>query len=761
MLTFLSGHAGHILDRRNYRRGPAVKTRLPLAALIGLEVLAGVMIVAVIAGAGDGTPASQESIVRWAGTVTVRFSEKVESFTKISCPFHKNDVMYHTDNSRSYEAIYTLELIEREHWMDLQRGQVAWTFNEAWKGNGPCSHGVDYVHAHLGTSGTETMAPRQAIGRIWTETEGGRTVERYNVKVEERKDMGGDWVETSDTHIDDWPPEVKTRGNRLRLPNVLVGSENPSIPGGWRKSILGGPWETLRWGPFKLENKGTLMQHSWGDTIEATTRAQGLDRTKVTHTAHVSWDLRKVGEEPVVVEVTPVSKNWRPKWTPASKGNDVGVGAAIVKPEGAEGIFRFTLYDISSEPGWCMNGRGSTEPDLDLDPIDEGEFQPKRTEGAGKDTRIILETRGPARSAEVKVTALDNGAYGRVMVEAKVGEIWYRARVQDTYMDHITIPRDDNLNHIADGSTKWDLNGAPGEDDKDSFPDGDGTDGDGLSNYEEYRGFYTWTGWEATNPKIKDLFIIRDSSDVDISGFAVSGLGLHPVRFTDAGPDGRVINFNYAEQRFHVVDQHGIRVRFGDLDDPWAGTTYYVPARKAPQSPDDVDEVVIDRAQKKATKSDLRLLIAHELGHSVAIKHHGDGFKYVSGADLKAQALVGSASNQMLFKRLDDNSKYMVALWRGEYSGNTSCMMRYDAADLYRRDTGLYYPCPSEFWKAGKFLCLTQDGTDFNAGLQRTQVVQCKIGKAAAVPMTVVLPMCGDGTADKGCYHQIHVTDAR
>jgi hypothetical protein len=109
---------------------------------------------------------------------------------------------------------------------------------------------------------------------------------------------------------------------------------------------------------------------------------------------------------------------------------------------------------------------------------------------------------------------------------------------------------------------------------------------------------------------------------------------------------------------------------------------------------------------------------------------------------------------------LDENSKYYVAVWGGEHSGDVNCLMRYAGGDLYRRDTGLYYPFPKD--KEGALLCTSQEGTGLNGGKQRTQVVVMKTSlRGMPLPVQIVLPMCGNGTTEKGCLHQIHVTDAR
>src|SRR5690606_20094636 len=80
----------------------------------------------------------------------------------------------------------------------------------------------------------------------------------------------------------------------------------------------------------------------------------------------------------------------------------------------------------------------------------------------------------------------------------------------------VTIPRDDNNNHVADAAdqnTGPGTNNAPG-DDKDNFPVGPilSLRGDRLSRYEEYRGFLVSGTHMRTFTEERDVFY-RDASN--------------------------------------------------------------------------------------------------------------------------------------------------------------------------------------------------------------------------------------------------------
>ena len=111
----------------------------------------------------------------------------------------------------------------------------------------------------------------------------------------------------------------------------------------------------------------------------------------------------------------------------------------------------------------------------------------------------------------VAVRCLDYGgwAYLRGYVTGFFGEgAARRIDAQDLFV--ADIPVDENENHIADW---WeDLRNPPSREplsDDDFAPRGDGTLGDGLSLYEEYRGLMVRGVWQDFDPKEKDMFVMN------------------------------------------------------------------------------------------------------------------------------------------------------------------------------------------------------------------------------------------------------------
>ena len=84
---------------------------------------------------------------------------------------------------------------------------------------------------------------------------------------------------------------------------------------------------------------------------------------------------------------------------------------------------------------------------------------------------------------------------------------------------HVPLPQDEDDNYIAD---QWQreqhLSSCDGLEDEDYKPEG-ATKGDGLSLYEEYRGFMIMSKHERLNPRKKDLFIYDPDQLVENSFF--------------------------------------------------------------------------------------------------------------------------------------------------------------------------------------------------------------------------------------------------
>jgi len=296
---------------------------------------------------------------------------------------------------------------------------------------------------------------------------------------------------------------------------------------------------------------------------------------------------------------------------------------------------------VAQEPGFCCNGGQYTGFDLIFDE------QPPLIRTGPHD----LMTPEEVREATVRVTCRDCGAW-TALYEAKPGE-WQEGgliatvRVQvvpqeantmdqnayletDPTLRYARIPVDSDSNHIAD---TWQYNNGLANDDDDSQPPGDGTPGDGLSRYEEYRGFlldeedYVLS---RLNPTQKDMFV----TDADPESLGTTQY------FQDAGMPtphwldlfgwswaGRVLNFiNYNHDTAHVADVYSVYMAAQPVPghpDWWGGSWnwYYHPGCDVLINVSLIQQVVVPPHTWEEFRNST---IGHELGHTV-LHHRPDG----------------------------------------------------------------------------------------------------------------------------------------
>ena len=450
----------------------------------------------------------------------------------------------------------------------------------------------------------------------------------------------------------------------------------------------------------------------------------------------VKWFIY-LGEEDFDIEVDKCDRSWRPK----KDGETAAVSARITGSEGVTGIFRFTLYDVSAEPGFCMNDGKQDDDDLEFLYSDAIFHTPTREVNNDGQEVQIMDTKEPMRGCTALVKPHDYGAYGKVKVEVNICGMWYVAHVRGGEKDHIDIPLDDDGNHIADGCKQ---NSGRAEDDLDSQPQGDGTPGDGFSNYEEYRGFMLDDGeWHDTSIDVKDFFV-NFSSGLDFYSFPeLSELRCHRLSYLQMDSN-RVVNFNH--DTAHILDQHGVRVEKGTISDlgdvEAAGHT---DSSVWPAYPGSVTNVIIDTSKGEAEE-----VVPHELGHCVGIVHHGEDYDWISKSTDPHLPWDEFFPNQ----EVNPGTRFYCAMWGGLHSGHENCIMRYDDAMFYEREDGQVY----RYWcqpVVKNVLCSEPDGTGDNAPPERRRTFT-----AGDFSWIQVLPKCGPATVG-ACKGQIRVKDKK
>ena len=166
-------------------------------------------------------------------------------------------------------------------------------------------------------------------------------------------------------------------------------------------------------------------------------------------------------------------------------------------------------------------------------------------------------------SFKVKIRCYDYGAIG------KINAGLYNGADENGNRQYVTantmIPYSTNNNYIADeqeSKTGWSGWNGSNEDDSESGPIPNTHTGDGLTAFEEYRGFYIKGTHKRTSPLKKDVFYHTDTA------LAAYGIGwadqlptiftLHPIEEDEMVSKGsRIIN-SRACKPFHILNQKAI-----------------------------------------------------------------------------------------------------------------------------------------------------------------------------------------------------------
>ena len=427
------------------------------------------------------------------------------------------------------------------------------------------------------------------------------------------------------------------------------------------------------------------------------------------------------------------------------------VGWEIVPADTRVVKVTFQLTDVSRYPGECMNWPPTpkTGPDLEFIPdpsygnhILQEPFQ----------TLTLLDLSAPhgqGPRGTVRLGSRDGAAIGVLVATAELkdrppihGVI---RRNESSY--RLLIP--DHEEGKSDIAKHWrrERAGKPEDrgdkDDDEEAPQGDGQIGDGLTVWEEYRGFRQGGKWrDDCYPRKKDLFIhntVGADAQGGINTFReATGLIVHDQLLESERKSSRVINFNARDGHPHT-DQHCLVLRVSD--NPEKGTakgewhTALPGSSLGPPKNTRWVNVMINRRPDTSQFPDLVVTrswqskhIAHELSHGIGVDHHGDGDGRVrwrrgrrhpqlfeegqileGGTPIKVAHERGSGLRDMTINEVfgsADAVERMVYLGRrsGQHSGNVDCVMRYVIAEAYQNISDLAH---------GRILHDTKEPTGF------------------------------------------------
>jgi hypothetical protein len=518
-------------------------------------------------------------------------------------------------------------------------------------------------------------------------------------------------------------------GTNTTTLSCAPGSLGGSVPVTWSPVLSSHPNDLPATG-FSLKGSFTTTMNSPMQPL-----ALVFGGTAAVITVTVTWDFEpgSIAGLEVVVPSTAAFQNFRPTaGNNGARGNSLDLTAKLqAKGGGAPftqaAYFTWELTQSSKEPGYAMNMPPSN-PGTDFDlKIESGSPAFLTLDPTGQKAQTLA---GQFTQATATIASYDWGAFGKIKVTAVMpdGEQIVGYLEGDTSQTEIRLPKRSDSSLIAD---VWKQNnGTLGQadiNDNESDPPGDGNGGDGLTLYEEYRGFIIGGAHEEGNPNIKDYFIVNTGGASYQPGIklfqSLSGLKVHYNLKRSEMTDTRVINSNH-DQGAHRVDQHAVLVV------PFASNPGYAEALGGPGTPKSIAVVNAPQQLPNPTQHSVDYLastLAHELFHACNVYHHGDaGYPTVSWQRLPTGVVLENGTTPVTLRdeagadasvRLPELTVVPVNLGvaNDPHTGDDSCVMRYDDAHGYYPDAGppaVRYFTPTE--TAGTGLCAQSEGTGVN-----------------------------------------------
>jgi hypothetical protein len=296
----------------------------------------------------------------------------------------------------------------------------------------------------------------------------------------------------------------------------------------------------------------------------------------VTLRFKVDDDGNLANDEPTVVEIkitvwdftiTDCPTDWLPEFD-KSLDFELEIAPAVDhNGNSLASIINCTL-NSSQEPGICNNKLRAEEQfqwDLQfLNPQNDFNVTSSSNEPYKNDKAT---TKQATTHAKLTVKCYDYGAYGTLTATAYIPNVGMRsARVKGNPGKFVVeIPIDEDNNFIADN---WESEkGHQPTEDNETVPQSNQS-GDGISRYEEYRGFIIDSGGEEvhirTDPTIKDVFI-KDESNLGAGYFTDLGLKIRWNPLTD--DYNLVTRYHSGDKKSeHVDGQYAVRMLEREYD---------------------------------------------------------------------------------------------------------------------------------------------------------------------------------------------------
>lgn len=243
------------------------------------------------------------------------------------------------------------------------------------------------------------------------------------------------------------------------------------------------------------------------------------------------------------------------------------------------------VYEISREQGRCLNDKDpafyktTPDPDLGVHPEDNPGYEISDLGGSFK----LVGRSGANRT--IYIRAKDYAAFGRVSATIKVRDRYFNAVSGEPGGVSVTIPYDINENKIAD---HWEetngVFGTPVDSDNDNLPNNQLRNGDGMTIFDEYRGFYKLAAEGGfvhmrMDPNKKELFIIdRDLLLSEYTWERASGIPVYHLneQLVFGSLSGGAIDVNNEFRRVNFCrnssggDKYAVNLmKMDGIDDPY------------------------------------------------------------------------------------------------------------------------------------------------------------------------------------------------
>lgn len=513
-------------------------------------------------------------------------------------------------------------------------------------------------------------------------------------------------------------------------------------------------------------------------------------------TLSIDYVISPFSPIPVEMIIEPPAEYLR--WQPLgdkderTAGDTLPIKVVLQKPGGGTPQFKprritYQLWKTSREKGVCMNWPPNPDNNLPYDLQFEQRENPELL-GIDLHGQIAVNSTPAGFTDMVIVSSFDYGAHGELTARAELEN----GQIVDGVVKFTADQKELKLPFRPDGSIiasaffdHHGLSGVSDDDDTERDPVGDGFTGDGLTLYEEYRGFMVGENWTPGDPKKKEVFVVNElrglpSTGIGIQLFAgVTKFKVHQLWDNQVNADGQINSSRTAGP--HVVDQHAIRIQAGELG---------LLGNNAAQVTGDVGTPgtakTVSMPPDLGTRFSLVYMastLAHEMLHSCNVYHHGEcdtvvwwsydpgsGQMYESG--VAEDAVTGnlvSAGNRvpitvmteagavvdpvLFFRKGITGGPITLALAHGQHSGADTCIMRYDNAEAYKSRSDVFGRYLSGREATGYALCTSRAGTGVNEDGRTTP--QPRYFSAAT-------PQNGGPHVRKergDCVHQLRVND--